>query len=281
MAIEKRVHMALRVLTWNMNLMGGERHGKKKAAALGSLEWDVAFLQEVTVSQWETISQSEWFHEGACGFDLVAAPDWKIPNAAAVVVRTPLTLSDVALIPGLPQPERGLSATIDFDGVKIAVCSWHAPNAAQSGAELKRDAYQCIIEWLDRIGTSLVILGFDSNWWARNLSLEPVVVPTPPKAPAHALSNEFFGPTPPHRLRDPLLDVLKADPKRYAEICALRPNGPLGISYRRGRHHDLDDRFDYIFVSPEIAASDVRYEYELGRASGSDHGVVFADLTIK
>lgn len=133
--------------------------------------------------------------------------------------------------------------------------------------------YRAVVDWV-AASPQPTVLGFDANHWSLSTSLDPVPVVDDP-ADHRFLERQFFGPDPPHRLRDPLLDVLRRDPLRYARCMEERPDGPLAVSYMR---HGTPDRFDYVFVSPEFTATDVRYDYDGGRAAGSDHALVVADL---
>ena len=72
---------------------------------------------------------------------------------------------------------------------------------------------------------------------------------------------------PQHRLRDAFIDYLSRDRDAYEQCLKARPNGPLAVSYVRGsRNSHVEDRFDFIFVSPEIGVKKCWYDYDGGRA---------------
>ena len=87
---------------------------------------------------------------------------------------------------------------------------------------------------------------------------------------------------PQHGLRDAYLDHLTQNPAEYEDALRLRPDGPLAVSYVRGsKASPTADRFDYVFVSPEIVVRSCRYDYEGAVACGSDHGSVRVDLRFR
>jgi endonuclease/exonuclease/phosphatase family metal-dependent hydrolase len=86
---------------------------------------------------------------------------------------------------------------------------------------------------------------------------------------------------PPHPLRDALRLYLKAHPDDLARIARERPNGPLAMSYDRGRRgRSVPCRYDFVMVSPDMGVETVRYRYEEALRAGSDHALVTADLAL-
>ena len=144
---------------------------------------------------------------------------------------------------------------------------------------MKRQGYGGSVNWLGTLEGPLV-LGFDGNHWNPSTSLEPPAGPF--KENAWYLEETFYSAKPPHRLRDAFLNYLGQHPKAYQEALARRPSGPLTVSYvRKGSAKTpIEDRFDYIFVSDELAVEDCQYEYAAPIAAGSDHGTVTAKLVL-
>ena len=105
-----------------------------------------------------------------------------------------------------------------------------------------------------------MILGFDSNHWNRNISL---LLPDPdPIDSAWYPENSFFSSKPDHQLTDALVEYLKKDTEAYESALRERPEGPLAVSFIRGSSkRPIEDRFDYIFVSPEFEVQSCAYDY--------------------
>jgi endonuclease/exonuclease/phosphatase family metal-dependent hydrolase len=265
----------LRVLTWNLNWHGGQGTIERKLAALRDIDWDVGCLQEVGRAAWTAIQDQPWFADVAHGCDLSEWPAWKNPHGAALVARGDTRLVGCEALDGTHLPGRGVTAVVEQCDARSAICSWHAPNAAGDGPVTKMDGYRALVAWAGAIEGPCVV-GADTNHWSRSVSLEPPDVQ--PSNDPWSYENEFFGSTPPHRLRDALTDALGRDRERYAAAVAARPEGPLEVSYKRGT---TEDRFDYILVSPEVEVVDCQYDYRAGVAAGSDHGHVVATLAIR
>ncbi len=273
------MNTAMRFLTWNLRY-GGRDENWPKADLLLELSWDVAALQEVSPSSWETLGKAGLTAGAVSAFDLSDPPVGRRRRGSALLARNGSRLSDAAPILGLPKPGRGVAAKTAVGGSTVAVCSWHAPNAAGEGPEAKMRGYRAFLAWAEA-QSGPIIAGFDANHWARTASLELTPVVDDPRD-RWFLENQFFGANPTHRLRDAYLDHLRDRPDEYEEIRRQRPEGPLAISYVRGSGAKaIPDRFDYIFISPEIACLEAAYHYDAGVHAGSDHAPVTATLRVK
>ena len=276
----------MKVVTWNLRFPGKKM--QPRLDYLASLDWDVALLQEVTRAAQASLVGSHMAEDAVYGLDLHFGPhptaaDSTEPSRAggsAILTRNGLRLSEARLIPGLPKEERGVWARVSSQDLAApaTAISWHAPNAAGNGVEVKMQGYRALIELIDRVSNP-VVLGFDSNHWNLRTELEPAEPPN--ESDRWYEENLMFSRTPQHRLRDAYLDHLRANPHEYDEILRLRPGGPLAVSYVRGsKARPIEDRFDYIFVSPGVEVRSCVYEYDGAVATGSDHGSVCADLDI-
>jgi hypothetical protein len=136
--------------------------------------------------------------------------------------------------------------------------------------------YKAIIGWINSKRGSIVI-GFDGNHWNISSELDLLNVEYEEQS-SFFLENWFFGDEPPHRLRDALIDYYRNNPTIYADALKKRPQGPLAVSYIRGK---TKDRFDYIFLSDDFEVSNCGYDYEGAGAAGSDHAIVHADLILR
>ena len=262
----------LTVATWNMLFRSG---AERTLAYLEQAEWDIACLQEVRASTSARLTErTDW----AVIDGLTLAADfyssWKRPHAAALVARNGWSFSDGDLIANNPKPGRGLQAIAEKGDSRINVISWHAPNAAAEGAEVKMAGYSALIEAIGGISGPLVA-GIDSNHWSLRTDLG--LAPHDPNEPAFEVENQFFASEPQHRLRDALLDWLRTHPEEYAKCLELRPRGPLEITYKRGATYD---RFDYLMISDELRVRGMTHDYEGATAAGSDHAFVSAALEL-
>jgi endonuclease/exonuclease/phosphatase family metal-dependent hydrolase len=139
---------------------------------------------------------------------------------------------------------------------------------------VKMAGYTALIEAIGGT-TGPLVAGIDSNHWSLGTDLD--LAPYDPTEPAFAVENRFFASEPEHRLRDALLDWLRANPKEYRRCLELRPDGPLEITYKRGA---TCDRFDYLMISDEFRVCRMTYDYEGATAAGSDHALVSAALEL-
>lgn len=268
----------LQFLTWNLKYGGRGKTGPK-AELLTRLPWDIAALQEVTPSSWEVLSESGLTEGAIWTFDTNNPPDGHRPMGSAILARHGHVLEGQVSIAG-PKPGRGIAAHTRIEDVAVAVCSWHAPNAAGQGAEAKMDGYRAFLGWIT--GETLpIVAGFDANHWARSTTLDLVDVPDDPKD-RWLLEHQFFGANPPHGLRDVYLDYLRANPDVYAPIAARGPDEPLAVSYQRGtKAKPVDDRFDYVFVSADFECVHAEYHTAAGFGAGSDHAPVTTTVRLK
>lgn len=140
-------------------------------------------------------------------------------------------------------------------------------------------AYEAVTRLLANIERP-VIIGLDGNTWNQGIDLRPAAATdrTHPFFTEHA----FYGGDPPHGLDDAFLRYLRGHPTEYARCLAERPGGPLAVSYVRGRRENrIEDRFDYLFVSPDVCVRSCRYDLATGLAAGSDHAIVRAEVEIE
>lgn len=121
--------------------------------------------------------------------------------------------------------------------------------------------------------TGPLIVGLDSNHWSLSTELDTTAGDV--KSP-FAIENQFFSAHPQHHLRDALTAYLRENPAAYNRLIKVRPNGPLEVTYKRGK---TLDRFDYIMVSDDFRVDDISHDYEGARGAGSDAGLVSAVLS--
>jgi hypothetical protein len=183
------------------------------------------------------------------------------------------TISSPSVLAELPFQERGLYCRGKVGSTRITICSFHTPPGASWG-KLKTRSDVELAEWLAGRGGP-TLLGIDANspkvdhpdlgkteWWYDEEAI-------------------LLGAEKKHRLRDALRLYLDANPRLLRHIKAQRPNGPLAVSHIRGNQYKrTESRYDYIFVSPEVKVQEVEYVYSSAIEAGSDHALVFANLSV-
>lgn len=263
-------------VTWNLKL---NNRGERAIQFLDELAWsrgtwDIACLQEVNPAARDAIRERGW--SVVNGLELAWEDEyrhWKRwPHAAAVVARNGWELEGAAM-PGTPKPGRGIVAQATKGDASVSVISWHAPNKADEGLATKMAGYSAMVKAVSGL-EGPTVAGIDSNHWSLSaeLDLPPFDDPDDP----FAIETQFFSSDPQHRLRDAFIDYLRRHPDQHEQIRRERPNGPLAVTHRRGK---TDDRFDYLFVSEEVEVREVDHLWDGPGAGGSDHGLVFAELT--
>jgi endonuclease/exonuclease/phosphatase family metal-dependent hydrolase len=280
-----RQRHAVRVASWNINCFNAWRTGEK-AALLGALDWDVALLQEVGRESFERLAGIDGV-VGAEALAFTGGEHHRRPHGAVVLSRVG-SLHDLEVLPGLPITERFLAASIDVDGRRVRVASWHAPNGPGDGIEGKMRGYREVAAWATRTfatgspgstassGAPPVILGADTNSWESGWEQGPL-----DEEDDFAEEHRFMLEPAPHGLRDAFRDVLARDPERLAAILARRPGRSLATTYVRGpSSNPVAERMDRIFVSDAVRVSDVEHHFADAVAVGSDHAVVVAEVSL-
>jgi len=264
----------LRFATWNLKASSWE-HSRRRLEFLKSIDWDVIALQEVSEKAWTIFSEGGLTEGGLYTFEGFGLEKTSRSHGVALLVQNGFSLSEPDLLPENSQIGRTLAAKLHGLQQTVNVLSWHAPNAASSGAAFKMSSYKTIIGWSNSVKGPTVI-GLDGNHWNTSNELELNSVPYDETNP-FLLESWFFGANPPHRLRDALIEYYKCNPKIYEQRVAEHPLEPLAVSYIRGK---TKDRFDYIFISDEFEIIGCQYDYEGAIAAGSDHAIIVSNLSI-
>jgi endonuclease/exonuclease/phosphatase family metal-dependent hydrolase len=177
---------------------------------------------------------------------------------------------EAGLIGDLPKPQRGLWVRAAYPGRgEVTVVSWHTPNAAGDGREVKMAAYAAMSEWL-RAASRPVVIGADLNTWVDPVELR-VADPADPFFEEHA----FVGVDPSHGLVDAYRSVLAADGE-LERLARERPDGPLAVSHVLGS--GTQHRMDRIFASPDLIPRAGGYEHAAAVNAGSDHALHWIDF---
>jgi endonuclease/exonuclease/phosphatase family metal-dependent hydrolase len=242
---------------------------------LHRINGDLVALQEVTVSAYQQLVESKLFAWSTFSLDL------RPPQAnegqgrrlgCSLLGQACFRCKSSFLLQDAPLPERALIAEVETLTSPLTLCSFHTPPGA-TWRKKKPEALVALAKWLAHQQTR-VIVGIDAN--------------APRSDRPEIEQNEWFwkeeplmlGAQPLHMLRDSLRVWLTAHPLEAARLLAHSPQGPLAVSYNRGRLKKvfIPCRYDFIYITPDFVVSEVRYLYEEAIQAGSDHALVVADL---
>lgn len=263
----------MRFASWNINQIKRFARLSGQAALLRSIDADIVALQEVTHQSFKQLRQTLGYDWSICSLDHAngeCAIKGKTALGTALFGRFPFKLVDAALLKATTLPERFLIANVSFESTDITVCSFHIPCGStwKSG---KSAAFRAIAEWAVR-QTMPTLIGIDAN--------APKVDHPVHKQNAWWRDGEadFLGPKTNHTMQDVLRILFRDNPDRFDAVAEQYPNGPLAVSYRRGKAAPISCRYDFIYVSPHFSVQEVSYPYDSSLAAGSDHSIVVADL---
>jgi exonuclease III len=261
----------LRIVTWNINGFTWRRN-RSKFRVLEQLDWDVACLQEVSGRTGRELEQ-------ALGVPVVAALEHVGPTLhdvplGAVVCSRIGAPNDPVILPQLPRAERFIDVEVIWHGRQVRVASWHAPNAAGDGVDVKMTGYRIVRRWLQqRPSDQMQVLSVDTNSWESGW-IEPPLDPADPFFEEH----RFLRHPTVHGLRDAYRLLLEQDPDLLNRVLTERPTGALATTYVRGRSIQIPERMDRILVSTHLTPVGVEHHYAAAAAAGSDHAAVVAEL---
>lgn len=73
---------------------------------------------------------------------------------------------------------------------------------------------------------------------------------------------------------------LDSNTEAMNKVRMERLDGPLALSYDRGKAKSVPCRYDFILVSREFKVHRVDYPYDQSIEAGSDHSAVVADFEL-
>lgn len=277
----------LTFLSWNLNdFSRGRAHDKVRL--LGELEWDIAAVQECDRSAFD-LFVAEPSITGAFALDLTKPANRVRHFACALLVRNGSITEPRLWPPGprdravreLPFPELCLAATVEVRAARATAVSFHAPHAAANSEEermmriaRKNAAYSELVSGVNSTKGPIVV-GMDANSWTDPVDLHP----HDPEYEQHEVAR-FHLSDPRHGLRDAYRVWLDDHPDELERVRRLRPDGPLAVTYQRGKQNSpIVNRMDRIYTSPDWTVSSVEHGYAESVAAGSDHAYVLAALT--
>lgn len=266
--------VTIRFGSWNL---AGGKLSAKIADLAAAHDVDVLAVQELTREGHDRLSRSGWFTESAYSLDL--RPPEKGEGlvralGCGLLIRPPWRIVAQRLLE-TPLRERSLIGELlhDETGLRLTAGSFHAPPGV-THKEKKPETFLRIAEWLATEARP-VVMGMDCNTprWDR---------PDLDQTEWHWKDEAaLLGVDVKHGLRDAFRVYLEDHPEVFRAVRALRPEGPLEVSFVRGpgRHRYLC-RYDHILISGDFRPASVRYLYNASVAAGSDHSLVVADLRI-
>jgi endonuclease/exonuclease/phosphatase family metal-dependent hydrolase len=257
--------------SWNVN---GRHFKPSHFEFIRNTDCDLLALQEATSGFHAELARAGLFDWAISSMDLSESLSHLGRSRSlgcSLFGRAPFSLLSAELLSQLTFPERALVVRSVADFGKMTVCSFHIPPGASWG-EIKPQTLKAIAEWLT-MQSGTIIFGIDANcpktdhpgpqkneWWWDD---EPALL----------------GANPAHSLRDTLRTLLNSRPEVLDQIRSQKPCGPLAISHYRGRGKSKTAcRYDFIYVSQDLAVHDVKYLYDEAVVAGSDHALVVARL---
>lgn len=262
--------MQLRFVSWNMH---GKRQLEGQLGLLRHIAGDLVALQEVSANAYSELVANKPFAWSAFSLDLrppLMGEGMSRRLGCAVFGQHPFRLRKHSLLEQASFPERALVVEVDSPSGPLSICSFHAPPGV-NWKERKPQAFMVLTEWL-ATHPERTLVGMDANapktdhpditqnqWWWKE---EPLLL----------------GARPLHNLNDVLRTWLAAHPIEAEQLYTLRPQGPLAISYDRGKKSSIPCRYDFIYVTPDFTVTKVDYLYCEALEAGSDHALVVAEL---
>jgi len=255
-----------RAVSWNLNWWNKRERALAPTDLIRRYDADVVMLQEVSGRD---LQRS---HDGPSVFsqDVHPGANWGWMGCG-LLLRPGTEIIESGVVTGLPKPQRSIWARIILPGetVELTVVSWHAPNRAGDGLEVKMAAFEVMAEWLHRAARP-VCIGADLNTWDDRVDLE-----MPDPAEEHFHEHAFVGLGPPHGL----IDAYRTVRDRSGQLDELRAQGasaPLAVSHvlSNGAEH----RMDRIFASPDLTPTDGGYDLVGAIEAGSDHALHWIDF---
>lgn len=268
--------MELTVANWNIK--GCPEHLRPRQLELiDQLAPDVLLLQELTPKSFDSLTDAGW--SGAHALQLLPeghrgrAKGKVVKFSCAVLARGSWQLTEPATNEEAPSPERWLTGRLVHQDAVINAGSFACPPGVDWGA-MKTEQGRLIAQWMSRC-EGAAIAGIDRNG-PKGEHADGTVELWPPDA------EELLGPDPSHPLHDVFITLLDRRPELREQAVAERPDGPLAVSYIRGRdgQKQTRSRYDAVYASDHFEVADVRYLYEEAIAAGSDHAVVVATVRL-
>jgi exonuclease III len=269
----------LTVVSWNVD--GWHTIRDEQVALIDRSGAELLLAQEVTAASADVLRRAGW--EIVTALELL--PGSHVERAGrrprfscAVAVRGDLRIGSTAVLKDAPSPARTVVARIEGPTGPFVAMSAALPPGSMWGGAAKQGQARVIGAHLEMLrgGGTPVIVGMDRNgpkherfdpeeteWWAED---EPAL----------------FAADAPHGLRDVLVTLYAKDSERLAEARAVRPGGPLEVSYVEQRTDPpAPRRYDVILSSPDWAVRNVAYDYARSVGAGSDHSCVVAEISIQ
>ena len=267
----------LTVVSWNLNVFTSGRRAQK-VALLDQHDWDVALLQEVDRRTHDLLAER---YESRTALDLHDGGGSSKANGVVVGARPGIELGDAELIPvGEPQadqpssPERAMVVPVGIGDQEVLAVSWHTPFAGDDAKrEKKMRAYRAMHSWL-AAENDTIVLGADVNSWT-----DPFELGSPDPDDPFYEEHRFLLADPDHGLVDAYREWLDEHPEELERIKRIRPDGPLAMTYDRGKKgYPTPCRMDRVFTTPDLHPFRIEHHYAEAISVGSDHALVRVEL---
>jgi len=169
-----------RFMTWNLDWW--RRHDQRvpRTALLTEQAATVVALQEVSGEVAKTLRAH---HPGEALFsqELHPGANWRWMGCG-LLLPPQATVLDRGVVRSLPKPQRGIYAVVQLPGQQpMTFVSWHTPNAAGDGREVKMRAYAAMTKWL-AAATTPAVLGAHAGQPLQRGDRSILRLPAPPAA---------------------------------------------------------------------------------------------------
>lgn len=280
--------------SWNLRNIGDSGPAGKLVDLIARENPDLLALQEVNPKFHDMLSASHHFDWAASSLELRPPRVGESKDrrfGCSLFGRSPFVLSSRMLLNTLPFPEQTLVGEVSSPEGVLHVCSFHIPPGSSHAREKVMHLYG-MAYWLSRdrdkselpVRLPTAIFGIDANepkmdrlnikddndWWRRGAR----ELLGSPAAPGMTISCSWPGAW--HELQDTFRAYMEANLDQKGSVPE---KGPLARSYNRGHGgNEAWCRYDFIYATPTISVTTVKYLYEDSKNAGSDHAMVVAKL---
>jgi hypothetical protein len=272
-------------VSWNVNWRATPAERRRQLEHITRWQPDLLLLQEVNA---RTLAAFETSFDWAV-FALGPNPNdrhWRMRYGTAVLGRGHVELRNAHSVAptwfALPEDaswkanrftRRATCAEVRVANMaEFVVMSLHASPAAGAIAEHKPWFHARIGAWLAEVDAPW-LFGIDANTPGIDHPDQDRNEWCWPRTDAHPGEDELLGSLATHRGRDLLRDWLGRNSEELERIVAMRPRGPLAVSYRL---RSGPVRYDHLWATEEFGVEEIRYDQESFDAS--DHAAIVADL---
>jgi endonuclease/exonuclease/phosphatase family metal-dependent hydrolase len=286
----QRERGAFRFVSWNVNWLASAEQRRGQLDLIRRLSPDLLAVQEVSAARLKPLE--ELFSWSAFSIGPHDGPGWTQQQGTALLGESRCEpLAQMLIAPwwfDLPTfkdrpatsircARRATWARVRIDGADtpLLVGSLHAQPATSDIAEYKPWFHAGVARWLTETSEPW-LFGIDANTPGHDPFEASETRWSWPRTADRPGEDDLLGHNPAHRGSDLLRRWLNAKPERLDHVRAVRPEGPLAVSYRLAQG---PVRYDHCWATPEVEVETIDYIDEAFKYS--DHAAIVADLKMK